>query len=130
MVYSMSPITKRLSLRVPANLIYLGLKDTRLEQLFPEFFAGVTRKLTISNNKANSELQFTTTTYDSQIQIKEIFKLKVLHSNATEITYTTSTNMANDPVVESIVYTHIANVLYALLMLETGYTNGLMERQR
>ena len=56
-VYSMSPITKRLSLRVPANLIYRGLKDTRLEQHFPEFFTGVTRKLTISNNKANSELQ-------------------------------------------------------------------------
>src|ERR671938_927973 len=99
----MSSISKRLSLRVPANVIYRSLNDTRLEQLFPEFFAGVTRKLTISNNKANSELQFTTTTYDSQIQIKEIFKLKVLHSNATEITYTTSTNMANDPVVESIV---------------------------
>ena len=125
----MSSISKRLSLRVPANLIYRGLKDTRLEQLFPEFFTGVIRSLTTSNNKANSELQFTTTTYDSQIQIKEIFKLKVLHSNATEITYTTSTNIANDPVVESIVYTHIANILYALLMLETGYVNGLMERQ-
>jgi hypothetical protein len=125
----MPSISKRLSLRLPASIIYRGLKDTRLEQLFPEFFAGVTRKLTISNNKANSELQFTTTTYDSQIQIKEIFKLKVLHSNATEITYTTSTNIANDPVVESIVYTHIANILYALLMLETGYVNGLMERQ-
>ena len=125
----MSSISKRLSLRVPANVIYRGLKDTRLEQLFPEFFAGVTRRLTTSNNKANSELQFTTTTYDSQIQIKEIFKLKVLHSNATEITYTTSTNIANDPIVESIVLTHIANVLYALLMLETGYVNGLMERQ-
>src|ERR687884_1154976 len=124
----MSSISKRLSLHVPANVIYRGLKDTRLEQLFPEFFTGVTRKLT-SNDKANSELQFTTTTYDSQIQIKEIFKLKVLHSNATEITYTTSTNMANDPVVESIIYTHIANILYALLMLETGYVNGLIERQ-
>ena len=126
----MSSISKRLSLRVPANVIYRGLKDTRLEQLFPEFFVGVTMKLTISNdNKANSELQFTTTTYDSQIQINEIFKLKVLHSNATEITYTTSTNITNNPVVESIVLTHIANVLYALLMLETGYVNGLMERQ-
>ena len=125
----MSSITKHLSLRVPANIIYRGLKDTRPEQLFPEFFTGVTRRLTISNDKANSELQFTTTTYDSQIQINEIFKLKVLHSNATEITYTTSTNITNDPVVESIVLTHIANVLYALLMLETGYVNGLMERQ-
>jgi len=125
----MSSISKRLSLRVPANVIYRGLKDRRLERLFPEFFTGVTRRLTTSN-KANSELQFTTTTYDSQIQIKEIFKLKVLQSNATEIVYTTSTNIANDPVVESIVYTHIANILYSLLMLETGYVNGLMERQR
>ena len=127
----MSSISKRLSLRVPANVIYRGLKDTRLERLFPEFFTGVTRKLTTTNNnKANSELQFTTTTYDSQIQIKEVFKLKVLQSNATEIIYITSTNTANDPVVESIVYTHIANILYALLMLETGYVNGLMERQK
>jgi hypothetical protein len=125
----MSSISKRLSLRVPANVIYRSLKDTRLEQLFPEFFTGVTKRLT-STNKANSELQFTTTTYDSQIQINEVFKLKVLHSNSTQITYTTSTNIANDPVVESIVYTHVANVLYALLMLETGYINGLMERQR
>src|ERR687883_1735738 len=124
----MSSISKRLSLRVPANVIYRSLKDTRLEQLFPEFFTGVTRKLT-SNNKSNSELRFTTTTYDSQIQIKEIFKLKVLHSNVTEITYTTSTNIANDPVVESIIYTHIANILYALLMLGTGYVNGPMEKQ-
>jgi hypothetical protein len=125
----MSSISKHLSLRVPANVIYRSLKDTRLEQLFPEFFTGVTKRLT-STNKANSELQFTTTTYDSQIQINEVFKLKVLHSNSTQITYTTSTNISNDPVVESIVYTHVANVLYALLMLETGYINGLMERQR
>ena len=126
----MPSISKRLSLRVPANVIYRGLKDKRLEELFPEFFIGITRRLTSSNKQANGELQFTTTTYDSQIQIKEIFKLKVLQSNATEIIYTTSTNITNDPVVESIVYTHIANVLYALLMLETGYVNGLMERQR
>jgi len=74
-------------------------------------------------------LEFITTTYDSQIQIKEIFKLEVLQSNVTEIIYTTSTNIANDPVVESIVYTHVANILYSLLMLETGYVNGLMEKQ-
>jgi hypothetical protein len=125
----MSSISKCLSLRVPADVIYRGLKDTRLEQLFPEFFTGVTRRLTATNN-ANSELQFTTTTYDFQIQIKEVFKLKVLQNNATEIIYTTSTNIVNDPVVESIVYTHIANILYSLLMLETGYVNGLMERQK
>jgi hypothetical protein len=33
-VYSMSSISKRLSLRVPADIIYRALKDTRLEQLF------------------------------------------------------------------------------------------------
>ena len=126
----MSSISKRLSLRVPANIIYRGLKDTRLERLFPEFFTGVTRKLTTTNNKANSELQFITTTYDSQIQIKEIFKLKVLQSNATEIIYITSTNIANDPVVESIVYTHIANILYALLMLETVYSTNYMSYRK
>ena len=61
-------MTKRFSLRVPANVIYRSLKDTRLEQLFPEFFTRVTMKLTISNNKANSELQF--------IQRLMIFKYK------------------------------------------------------
>jgi len=122
----MSSISKYLSLRVPSDVICRGLKDTRLEQLFPEFFIGVTRRLT-ATNKANSELQFTTTTYDSQIHINEIFRLKALQSNATEIMYTTRTNIANDPVLESIIYTHIANILYALLMLETGYVNGLME---
>jgi len=125
----MSSISKHLSLRVPADIIYRGLKDTRLEQLFPEFFTGVTRRLTNSNNETNSGLEFITTTYDSQIQIKEIFKLEVLQINVTEIIYTTSTNIANDPVVESIVYTHVANILYSLLMLETGYVNGLMEKQ-
>jgi hypothetical protein len=71
-VYTMSSISKGLYLYVPANVIYRGLKDTRLERLFPEFFTGVTRRLTTSNNnKANSELQFTTTTYDSQIQIRD-----------------------------------------------------------
>ena len=124
----MSAISKFLSLRVPANVIYRALRDTRLEQLFPEFFAGVTRRFT--NNKTNNELEITTTTYDSQLQIQEMFKLKILDKNTTEITYTTETNVENDPIVESIVQTHIANVLYALLMLETGYVNGLIETQR
>jgi hypothetical protein len=124
----MSAISKFLSLRVPANVIYRALRDTRLEQLFPEFFAGVTRRFT--NNKTNNELEITTTTYDSQLQIQEMFKLKILDKNTTEITYTTETNVENDLIVESIVQTHIGNVLYALLMLETGYVNGLIETQR
>ena len=124
----MSSISKFLSLRVPANVIYRALRDTRLEQLFPEFFAGVTRRFT--TNKTNSELEIITTTYDFQLQIQEIFKLKILDKNTTEVTYTTETNVENDLIVESIVQTHIANVLYALLMLETGYVNGLIETQR
>jgi hypothetical protein len=124
----MSSISKSLSLRVPANVIYRALKDTRLEQLFPEFFVGVTRRFT--TNGAMNELGLTTTTYDSQIQIKETFKLKILEKNTTGLTYTTQINVENDLVVESIVQTHIANVLYALLLLETGYVNGLMETQR
>jgi hypothetical protein len=123
----MSSISKSLSLRVPANVIYRALKDTRLEQLFPEFFVGVTRRFT--TNGAMNELGLTTTTYDSQIQIKETFKLKILERNTTGLTYTTQINVENDLVVESIVQTHIANVLYALLLLETGYVNGLMETQ-
>jgi len=101
----------------------VAINHHQQQRLFPEFFIGVTRRLTTSN-KANSELQFTTTTYNSQIQIKEIFKLKVLQSNATEIVYTTGTNIANDPVVESIIYTHVAIILYALLMLEKGMRTG------
>jgi hypothetical protein len=120
-------ISKFLSLRVPANVIYRALRDTRLEQFFPEFFAGVTRRFT--TNKTNSELEIITTTYDFQLQIQEIFKLKILDKNTTEVRYTTETNVENDLIVESIVQTHIANVLYALLMLETGYVNGLIETQ-
>jgi hypothetical protein len=123
----MSSISKFLSLRVPANVIYRALRDTRLEQFFPEFFAGVTRRFTI--NKTNSELEIITTTYDFQLQIQEIFKLKILDKNTTEVRYTTETNVENDLIVESIVETHIANILYALLMLETGYVNGLIETQ-
>jgi hypothetical protein len=52
-----------------------------------------------------------------------------LERNTTGLTYTTQINVENDLVVESIVQTHIANVLYALLSLETGYVNGLMETQ-
>jgi hypothetical protein len=52
----MSLISKTISLRIPPDLIYRALKDTRLEQLFPEFFIGVTRKITI--DKINEELIF------------------------------------------------------------------------
>lgn len=74
-------------------------------------------------------MEIITTTYDFQLQIQEIFKLKILDKNTTEVRYTTETNVENDLIVESIVHTHIANILYALLMLETGYVNGLIETQ-
>ena len=46
----MSLISKTISLRVPPDLIYRALKDTRLEELFPEFFIGVTRKLSMDRS--------------------------------------------------------------------------------
>jgi hypothetical protein len=121
-------ICKSVSLRLPSDVIYRALKDKRLEQLFPEFFTGVTKKIT--HDEKNSKLEFITTTYDGRFQIKEIFKLKILNENSTEITYNTKTNIEGDPVVDSIVLTHIANILYALLLLETGYINGLTRTEK
>jgi hypothetical protein len=121
-------ICKSVSLRLPSDVIYRALKDKRLEQLFPEFFTGVTKNIT--HDEKNSKLEFITTTYDGRFQIKEIFKLKILNENSTEITYNTRTNIEGDPVVDSIVLTHIANILYALLFLETGYINGLTRTEK
>ena len=123
----MSLISKTISLRVPPGLIYRGLKDTRLEQLFPEFFIGITRKITI--DKINEELAFETKTQDGQIEIIETFRLLTSKSNSTNVLYTTQTNIDGDIAVESILTTHIANILYSLLMLETGYVNGLIEKK-
>ena len=122
----MSLISKSISLRVPPDLIYRALKDTRLEQLFPEFFFGVTRKLSI--DKINEELVFKTNTQDGQIEIIETFRLIISKNNNTDVLYTTQTNIDGDLAVESILRTHIANILYSLLMLETGYVNGLMKK--
>ena len=124
----MSLIFKSISLRVPSDVIYRSLKDRRLERLFPEFFTGVTRTLT--GDKKNNEVGFTTTTNDGQFQIKETFKLKISSEDSTEITYRTETNVQGDLVANSIVLTHIANILYALLMLETGYINGLTRKEK
>ena len=41
----MPRFSKSLKLRIPSNIIYRALKDTRLETLFPEFFIGVERKV-------------------------------------------------------------------------------------
>ena len=57
----------------------------------------------------------------------EIFELKILEKDTTRVTYITQTNVQNNPVIESMVQTHIAKRFHALLMLETGYFNCLME---
>jgi hypothetical protein len=123
----MSLISKTISLRVPPDLIYRALKDTRLEQLFPEFFIGITRKISI--DKINEELAFKTNTQDGQIEIIETFRLIISGNNNTNVIYTTQTNIDGDIAVESILRTHISNILFSLLMLETGYVNGLMEKK-
>ena len=120
-------ISRTINLRVPPDLIYRALKDTRLEKLFPEFFIGVTRKISI--DKINEEIAFKTNTQDDQIEIIETFRLVISGSNNTNVLYTTQTNIDRDIAIESILRTHIANILYSLLMLETGYVNGLIEKE-
>jgi len=122
----MSLFSKAITIRVPSDIIYRALKDSRLENLFPEYFVGVIRKLAV--DKKNKELIFETRTQDSPIQIIEKFKLIITGDTFTEVKYDTEVNVdENEVVVLSIVQTHIANVLYSLLMLETGYLNGLMK---
>jgi hypothetical protein len=124
----MPVISKTITLRVPLNIIYRALKDTRLEKLFPEFFIGITRKLVI--DKENNELTFRTTTQESPIQIIEKFRLIISGDTCTDVEYVTNTNVGEENVVvQSIVQTHIANILYSLLTLETGYINGLMQER-
>jgi hypothetical protein len=122
----MGLISKSVSLRVPPSLVYRALKDPRLEQLFPEFFIGITKKISI--DRVNQELAFKTNTQDGQIEIIETFRLKIYGDNNTSVLYITQTNIEGNMVVESILRTHIANILYSLLMLETGYINGLMKK--
>jgi hypothetical protein len=125
----MPVISKTITLRVPLNIIYRALKDTRLEKLFPEFFIGITRKLVI--DKEDNELTFRTTTQESPIQIIEKFRLVISGDSCTDVEYITNTNVGeNNVVVQSIVQTHIANILYSLLMLETGYINGLIQKRK
>ena len=124
----MTVTSKTITLWVPVNIIFRALKDIRLEKIYPKFFIGITRKLAI--DKENKELTFKTTTYKSPIQIIEKFRLKISGDTRTDVEYVTETNVEeNDVVVQSIVQTHIANILYSLLMLETGYNNGLMKKR-
>ena len=126
----MSIVSKTLTLRVPSNIIYRALKDTRLEILFPEFFIGVERKVVM--DKTNKEICFNTMTQGKQIEIIETFKFKISNNNETVVEYITETKSLeeNNIVLESIVQTHVANILYSLLMFETGYINGILERNR
>ena len=125
----MSVTSKTISLRVPVNIVFRALKDTRLEKVYPEFFVGITRKLV--TDKENKELEFKTTIHESPIQIVEKFRLTISRYTSTEVEYVTETNVEeNDIVVQSIVQTHIANIIYSLLMLETGYINGLIEKRK
>jgi hypothetical protein len=123
----MSLISKSITLRVPSKIIYNAIKDTRLEDNFPEFFIGV--KKIITDEKPNSQITFKTITHDNQIIIFETFKFKIFGKNNTLIEYVTNANYSErSGMVESIIHTHIANILYALLMLETGYVNGKIEK--
>jgi hypothetical protein len=125
----MSVTSKTISLRVPVNIVFRALKDTRLEKIYPEFFVGITRKL--ATDKENKELEFKTTIHKSPIRIVEKFRLTISRYTSTEVEYVTETNVEeNDIVVQSIVQTHIANIIYSLLMLETGYINGLIEKRK
>jgi hypothetical protein len=125
----MSVTSKTISLRVPVNIVFRALKDTRLQKIYPEFFVGITRKLT--TDKENKELEFKTTIHESPIRIVEKFRLTISRYTSTEVEYVTETNVEeNDIVVQSIVQTHIANIIYSLLMLETGYINGLIEKRK
>lgn len=123
----MSSISKTIRLRVPSDIIYRALKDTRLEKIFPEFFVGVTREIRV--DKTNNELKFWTSAQENQIEINETFKLRISGGSSTDVGYITETNVETDNiVVQSIIQTHIANIMYSLLMLETGYINGLMKQ--
>ena len=125
----MSTLSKTLILRIPSNIIYRALKDTRLENLFPEFFIGIERKVIF--DKRNKEISFNTITQGKEIEIIETFKFKISNDNRTIIEYITETKSIeeNNIVLETIVQTHIANILYSLLMLETGYINGVLEKK-
>jgi hypothetical protein len=124
----MSVTTKSIILRIPSKVIYGALKDTRLEEIFPEFFIGISKRIVHENTLR--EITFKTVTQDNQMEIYETFKLKIFAKYKTKIEYVTKTNTDEKSVmIESIIQTHISNVLYALLMLETGYINGVIENR-
>ena len=123
----MSLISKNITLFVPSKIIYNAIKHTKLENFFPEFFVGI--KKGIASDIPNSQITFKTATFNNQIIIYETFKLKILAKNRTQIEYITEKNMdIKNAITESIIQTHIANILYSFLMLETDYVNGRLEK--
>ena len=81
-------------------------------------------------DKTNQEICFNTITQGKQIEIIEKFKFKISNNNETSIEYITETKSIeeNNIVLDLIIETHVANILYSLLMLETGYINGLLKK--
>ena len=123
----MSLISKNITLFVPSKIIYNAIKYTKLENNFPEFFIGIRKG--IASDNPNSQITFKTSTLNNQITIYETFKLKILAKNKTQIEYITETNTdVNNAIAESIIQTHVANILYSFLMLQTGYVNGRLEK--
>ena len=90
----MSRLSKSLKLRIPSNIIYRALKDTRLETLFPEFFIGVERK--VITDIINKEICFNTITQGKQIEIIETFKFKISDNNETIVEYITEVKSAEE----------------------------------
>ena len=125
----MSTLSKTLILRIPSNIIYRALKNIRLENLFPEFFIGIERK--VITDIINKKICFNTITQGKEIEIIETFKFKISNDNRTIVEYITEIKSIeeNNIVLETIVQRHIANILYSLLMLETGYINGVLEKK-
>jgi hypothetical protein len=125
-----SILSKTLKLRIPSRIVYRALKDTRLEVLFHEFFIGVERK--VITDIINKEISFNTITEGKQIEIIETFKFKISNNNGTVVEYITETTSIeeNDIILESIVQTHVANILYSLLMLETRVYQWSIRKER
>ncbi|HEY0579296.1 MAG TPA: hypothetical protein VGC75_01195, partial [Candidatus Nitrosocosmicus sp.] len=86
----MTLTSKTIVLQVPSKVIYNTLKNIRLEDTFPEFFNGISKR--IVNNNINEEITFKTVISFNQIIIYETFKLKIYGKNKTQILYNTKTN--------------------------------------
>ena len=54
----MTLTSKTIVLQVPSKIIYNALKNIKLEEIFPEFFIGISKR--IVNNNINEEITFKT----------------------------------------------------------------------